>query len=162
MKNKIIICTFFSLVAATATIAQNTTEAMVIKQNAWTGTTFIQDGKSFTFKEVSVLMQDNPLAYESIKKARNNNTFGTVLAALGGAFVGWPLGTALAGGEANWGMVAIGAGLIVVAIPIYNTANRHAHNAVQYYNEGVRPPQSSNVSVNLGTSPNGIGLQINF
>ena len=35
----------------------------------------------------------------------------------GGFLIGWPLGTALAGGDPNWTLAAIGAGCVAIAIP---------------------------------------------
>jgi len=138
-------------------VAQISTDTLVIKK----GLTFQQNQKTYTFKEVPALMHNNKQAYEFIQKARTQSIISNVLSFAGGGFIGWPLGTAIAGGEANWTLAAIGAGLIVVAIPVFSSAKKNATKAVQIYNEGVQT-QQNNLSVNLGVTPQGVGLQINF
>ncbi len=41
-----------------------------------------------------------------------------VLAIPGGALIGWPLGTAIGGGDPEWYLAGIGAGLVAIAIPL--------------------------------------------
>ncbi|MCL2414947.1 MAG: hypothetical protein FWC94_06840 [Bacteroidales bacterium] len=160
MKNKTIFCTVF-LLFFTTLVAQTSTDTLTIRSSAWTGFTFEQNQRSYTFREVPALMQNNQQAYDFIQKARTQNTLANVFGAAGGLLVGWPLGVAVAGGEANWGLATIGAGLIVVAIPIFNSAKRNANRAVQIYNDGVQA-QQSNLSINFGVTHQGVGLQINF
>lgn len=84
---------------------------------------------------LSILKDDqNTLAYEEFKKARNNSTAAGILGFAGGVLIGFPIGTAIAGGEPEWGMAAGGAALIIASIPLASAYKRHAENAVNQYN----------------------------
>jgi len=160
MKTKTILCAIFLLLSTTV-VAQTSTDTLIIRNNAWTGFTFEQNQRTYTLKEVPALMQNNQQAYDFIQKARTQNTVANVFGFAGGLLVGFPLGVAIAGGDPNWALAAAGAGLIVVAIPIFNSAKKNATKAVQVYNEGIRP-QQGNLSVNFGVTSQGVGLRINF
>jgi len=155
--------TFFAifLLLASTMVAQTSADTLVVRGNAWTGFTFQQNQRTYTLREMPALMQNNQEAHNFIQKARNQNTISMVLGAAGGFLIGWPLGTAIAGGDPNWALAAVGGGLIAVTIPITISAKRNANRAVQIYNEGVQT-QQSNLSINLGITPQGVGFQINF
>ena len=77
--------------------------------------------------------------------------------------VGWPLGTSIAGGEPNWVMAGIGAGLVVISIPVNNKFIKQATQAVKTYNEGKRVMSSYNKTKwQFGISGYGIGLTVEF
>ncbi len=65
-------------------------------------------------------MEPNEQAYKEIKAAQSTYTLAIIVGGVGGFMVGWPLGTALSGGEPNWIFAGIGAGLIVISIPNIN------------------------------------------
>jgi len=85
-----------------------------------------------------------------------------VLQLPGGFLIGYPIGTAIAGGNANWTLAAVGAGLLVVAIPLISGYNKHAINAVNIYNRGLRSSINPASSLNLRFTANGAGLRISF
>jgi hypothetical protein len=60
-----------------------------------------------------------------------------MLSCAGGFMVGWPIGTAIGGGDPEWAMAGIGAGLIVIAIPLSLKFNKQAKQAVDTYNGGL-------------------------
>ena len=96
-----------------------------------------KNDRQIRLKQLKKIMEPNEEAYKEIKLARSANSLGTIMQ-LGGAFMlGWPLGTALAGGTPHWGMVGVGAGLILVSIPIQIHSNKKLKSAVRTYNSGL-------------------------
>jgi hypothetical protein len=100
------------------------------------GVRFESDTVVYSPKQVLELMRDNPLAYEEFKKAKTNYGVAGALGAIGGFMVGFPLGTAIAGGEPEWGLAAGGAALIIASIPLNRAFKNHAQNALDIYNKG--------------------------
>lgn len=48
--------------------------------------------------------------------------------------IGWPLGTALGGGEPEWAMAGAGAVVVLAAIPLTSAFRKHAQKAISIYN----------------------------
>ena len=67
-------------------------------------------------KQVATIMEPNAEAYKQIQSARSSNTMAGVLGAIGGAMIGWNLGEALAGGDPNWALSAVGGAIVLVTI----------------------------------------------
>jgi hypothetical protein len=77
--------------------------------------------------------------------------------------IGWPVGAAIGGGNPNWAMAGIGAGLIVVSIPISQGVNKHAAIAVDSYNKGLESNSFwRKRELKLQMTGNGIGLALHF
>ncbi len=126
------------------------------------GVVFLQNGKKLAPKQLLEITKSNPEAYREMKIAKSNYDIGSVIGFAGGFMVGWPLGTAIAGGEANWTVAGIGAGLILVSIPFSTKYSKHAKNAVEIYNDGLKTPTNSKVAFNFGVTRSGIGITMNF
>jgi hypothetical protein len=80
----------------------------------------------------------------------------------GGFLIGWPLGTAAAGGKPNWVLAGIGAGLTVVSMTFSGAYSKHARNAVNLYNNGLKKVGRSRSEIEVGLMCNGIGAKIRF
>ncbi|QDH80704.1 hypothetical protein FKX85_17315 [Echinicola soli] len=126
------------------------------------GYQYTQNGQHISFKHMTKAMESNPRAFDLIKKARTSNTFASIVGFAGGALIGWPIGAALGGGEPNWALAGIGAGLIVVTIPISSSANKKTHQAVDIYNSAFNSGTSFKPELNFITNQNGIGLAMVF
>src|SRR6187399_281905 len=83
-----------------------------MKKSFW-GVKFHQDGKPLKPKEVLRIMEANPEAHAEFKKAKSNYDAAQVFGAIGGFMVCWPIGTAIGGGDPQWGLAAGGAGFIL-------------------------------------------------
>ena len=105
-----------------------------------------------------------PGAYEFIKKAKTKNAISTIIGSLGGGLIGYPLGQSLASGDANWTLAGIGAGLVVVGIPISSRANKNAQKAVELYNSSMEEGTSTKTVTQFKIIGNreGIGLSMTF
>lgn len=125
---------------------------------------FMQNDKRITYSQLLSSLESNSEAYKIATSAKGNKTFGMILGGAGGALIGWPLGTALGGGEPNWILAGVGAGLIVATIPIISGYNKKTANAIKLYNDGLtntsHKPESYKLSVSA--NHNGIGLNLQF
>lgn len=128
------------------------------------GYKFTQYGKKMTMSDLARTMESNQQAYAFIKKAQTNNTFATIFGFAGGGLVGYQIGTALGGGEPNWAIAGVGAGLIVAGIPFTSGANKNARKALETYNEGLvnRDGTTFIHSVNFAFTGNGFSLALQF
>jgi len=156
---RIIYITFFLMTMMSA-FAQNKADSIEIKKTL--GTVFRQNGKNLTPRQLLDLTQSNAEAYKEMKMAKSNYDVGFVFGFAGGFLVGWPVGTAIAGGKPNWTLAGIGAGLIVVSIPFSTAYNKHAKNAVRIYNNGLKQTGLTMVDVKIGLTCNGIGVRMVF
>lgn len=139
---------------------QNKSDSIEIKKAL--GTIFRQNGKNLTPRQLLDITQSNTEAYKEMKIAKSNYDIGLVFGFAGGFLVGWPLGTAIAGGEPNWTLAGIGAGLILVSIPFSTAYTKHAKNAVNLYNNGLKSTGLNNVDFKIGLTYNGIGVKVIF
>lgn len=158
MKKLIYILSFIFILSGINVQAQS--DSIQIKKKL--GTVFQQNGKNLTVGKMLKIMETNPEAYSEMKKANTNYTFGMIFSGAGGFLVGWPIGTYLGGGDPDWVLAAVGAGLIVAGITITTGFTKHAKNAVTIYNRGLRSQTKNIPEMTLNIAPNGIGFRISF
>jgi hypothetical protein len=149
-------------VCISSTFGQNPADSIVMKK-AFGGYQFYQYDKRLNMSQLVEAMQTNEQAYKEIKAAQSTYTFAAIIGGAGGFMVGWPLGTAVAGGEPNWTLAGIGAGLIVISIPISQKFNKQAKTAVNTFNDGLKTSSFlEKTELRLAFTGNGIGLTIRF
>lgn len=161
MKRFAIIMTMLT-VSLTLSFGQAVNDSISMKK-VFGGYQFYQGNKRLNMNKLVNTMQPNEVAYKEIKSAQSTYTIATIFGVAGGFMVGWPIGTALGGGDPNWTMAGIGAGLIVVSIPISQKFNKQAKHAVDTYNSGLKTSSFWDKSeLELSMSGNGIGLKLRF
>ena len=160
MKKNTLILVGILILCVSQIFAQSQTDSIQIKKSL--GTIFIQNGKKLTPKQLLEITKVNQEAYKEMKVAKSNHDIGSVFGFAGGFLVGWPLGTAIAGGEPNWALAGIGAGLIVMSIPFSSSYAKHAKNAVGIYNNGLNQTGLRKVNFDLGLTCYGIGVKMRF
>ena len=150
-----------TLVLATITLCN--AQKIEVKK-VFGGYKYMQNEKPMSMRSLVKTMEANADAYPFIKKASTNNTLVNILGGAGGALIGFPIGTSLGGGDANWALAGIGAGLIVVAIPISSSVHKNAKKAVELYNASLNETSSYHFKpkFNMIANQNGIGLSMNF
>ena len=128
------------------------------------GYKFTQNGKNLKMGELVKTMESNQQAFDLIKKTQSNNTLASIIGFVGGGLIGWPIGTAIGGGDANWTLAGIGAGLVAIGIPISSSANKKAKQAVELYNSSLNLTSfyEFKPEFKVITNGNGIGLSMNF
>lgn len=154
----------FSLIVCslTATVGQTAADTITMKK-VFGGYEFSQHGQILKMNELLKILQPNEAAFKQMQAAQTTNAFATVIGFVGGFMIGFPIGTAIAGGEPNWAMAGIGAGLLVVTIPITKRFNTQSKQAIESYNSGLQTTSFwNNTQVKLCISGNGAGLHVNF
>mgnify|MGYP003110245821 CR=1 FL=1 len=128
----------------------------------------LEKGKIFrpqgtlTLKEAMNMMEGYPEAYNYMKKARTNSTISAIFGGIGGYLIGYPIGQSIAGGDANWGLAGIGAGVFLIAIPFNSAYKKNATIATELYNEANHKALSQNVQFEIGILESGLGLRVSF
>jgi len=161
MKRITVILTLLMMIF-TASYGQTPNDSIQMKKT-FGGYQFYQDGKLLRVSQLVKALQPNEQAYQEIKKAQSSYTLASIIGGVGGFMVGWPLGASLAGGEANWTMAGIGAGLIVVSIPISSSFNKQARSAVENFNAGLKPVAFwDQHELKVGSTQNGLAIIFRF
>jgi hypothetical protein len=126
------------------------------------GTGFQQNGKTLRPRQITHIVQSNSEAAPEMKMALSNWNASLVFQISGGFLIGYTIGTASTGDKANWSLAAIGAGLVLVAIPLVTAYTKHARKAVAIYNKGLKYSSLNQLNIRLGITFNGIGLRVSF
>ena len=141
---KTLLLTFVMLTISTINFAQeainitpNQTDSIELKK-IFGGYQFYQNDKLLKFKQLDNLIKSNNEAYDQFKSSKSSRTIATILGYAGGFMIGWPLGTAIAGGKPNWVIAGAGAGLTAISIPISINSNKKLKKAVSIYNSTMQ------------------------
>lgn len=133
-------------------------------QKVFGGYQYTQNGNQMTMRDLARTVESNQQAFDLMKKAQSTSALASVIAYTGGALIGWPIGTAIGGGDPNWALAGIGAGLVVIGLPISSGANKNAKQAVELYNSSLDTTSFHEVKPEFKIIANGtgIGLSMNF
>lgn len=158
MKKTILTLTFAS---ATLTFCN---AQKIETEKVFGGYKYTQNGKQMTMGDLVDAMESYQQAYELVKKAQSNNTLASIIGFAGGGLIGWPIGAAIGGGDANWTLAGIGAGLVAIGIPISSSANKKAKQAVELYNSSLNSTSfyEFKPEFKIMANGNGIGFSMNF
>ena len=144
--------------------AQKVTGDSIIMVKRFDGFMLLQDGQRITISEaVRMMKSSDEEAYRSMRSASGNNAMATVLSVAGGFMIGWPIGTALGGGDPQWELAAVGTGLVVLAFPFMSQAKKKASKAVELYNQDfTRSAYRNKPELHFSLSEYGAGLCLRF
>jgi hypothetical protein len=161
MMNKLYTLIILLVLAFSSSYGQTGTPIEVKK--VFGGYKYFQGDSRLNMNQLVVAMESNEIAFQQIKKAQSTNTLGMIIAGAGGFMIGWPLGTSIAGGDPNWVLAGIGAGLIVASIPISKKVISHTNMAVETYNNGLEKTSFWQRSeLDLFMNGNQLGLALKF
>ena len=152
---KIILTFAFSCIVNIA-LAQKASEITMVK--TFGGVKFEMDTLTISPKQVLNILQDTPLAFEEFKLAKKNYSAVGVMGFTGGLLVGIPLGSAIFGGDPEWGLAVGGIALILGSIPVNKAFYRHANSALDVYNRKF----TSRLKTNFYFTGQGMKLRIRF
>ena len=153
----------FCLILSLSVFSQSNNDSIQRVKSAG-GYQYEQFGHTLTLENMTDVMKSNPLATKYIKSAKGSIGIATVLGYGGGFLIGYPIGTAIAGGKANWTMAIIGCGLVIITIPIVSSANKNIKMAVDTFNKDKKVTSNihSDYDLKLGFTQNGLGLIVRF
>jgi len=126
--------------------------------------TFVKNGNTHNINDLKDLVATNSDAVKYATKSSSHNTLAFSFSFSGGFLIGWPLGTYLYGGDPEWALLGVGAGLLAVGIVFDHSAKKNARKAVEIYNSGLKAPASTsfNPELGIGLTGNGVGLTLRF
>jgi hypothetical protein len=135
----------------------------ITSKKVFGGYVYKQNDKFLSGKQLVELMKNNTEALQLINSANTSKTWAMILGGAGGALVGFPIGTAIGGGDAKWELAGAGAALLLITIPISNSYNKKSKKAVDIYNSGFSSTAYKfNPSFDLNLKGNNIGLTMTF
>lgn len=140
--------------------AQANQDSIIVKKTL--GSVFVQNNKNLTPKQLLEITAINPEAYQLMQKAKKNLDVSLVFGCIGGALIGYPCGTAMAGGDPEWALAAVGGTLVGVSIPFSVAYTKNAKKAVEIYNAGLTRPELGYLDFKLSLMPGGVGLKLQF
>lgn len=130
---------------------------------AFGGYRFEQNGQYLNGKTLLQRMATDQEAYGMMKRAKNNSDIAAVLGFAGGLMIGWPLGTAIAGGNPNWVLAGVGAGCLAIGIPLSISASRGMFRSVEIYNSNLNGTYfEQGLFLKLGLTSGGVGVTLDF
>jgi len=155
---------FLFLISISTTGISQSNEEKISIEKAFGGYKYLQNGRQLRMAEMVSIVKVEDLAYTKMQSAKSNTTMASILGAAGGLLIGWPIGSAIAGGEPNWTLAIVGAGLIVVSIPISIKGNNQATEAVNIYNASLdkQAYNNSSTQVRFSINSNGVGFVLKF
>ncbi|MEQ8471956.1 MAG: hypothetical protein RIC35_12265 [Marinoscillum sp.] len=140
-----------------------TSPSSIIMRKEFVGYQFYQEEKRLGVKQLLEAVRSNYQAYQQIQSAQSIHSLAVILSSAGGFMVGWPIGTAVGGGDPNWKLAAVGAGFLAASIPISLTFNKKVRKAVNIYNSGLQTSTFKKKSeFKLLVGANTVGLTLKF
>ena len=136
-------------------------DSLQVSTSFWTGTKFQINGERTSKKEFLKTISANNAAHDLASRGSSQQNSSMLLSAIGGGLIGWPIGAALGGSkDPGWILAGIGAGVIALAIPIYNGGSKKIHRAVSIFNEGATGMHGGRgrPGVSLAVRGAGVGL----
>jgi hypothetical protein len=140
---------------ATHAFSQTQDSVLQVESTFW-GIRYLKGRQQLSFKEVGAMLASNPDAYALYKKAKTNYVVGNAVGLAGGALIGYSVGSALTGSSPHWSVAAVGAGILLVAIPFNNGFHRRIRQAADTYNGKTAAGQSASWHI----MPHGAGARL--
>lgn len=150
----------FSIQAQTNT----PTGALFYESSVWTGNKFYYNGFKISSDEVERVMRSNNEALQLLRQGNKQANGASVVGGIGGILIGWPVGTAIAGGDPVWELAGIGAGISVISAFIYSSANKKIKRSVDLYNDGNSTSHAKFGirEIQFRIAPSGAGISFTF
>lgn len=126
------------------------------------GSIYRQGERILSIHSVMAIVDRNDEASRMLKKAKTQQDIATIMSFAGGFAAGWPIGSFLGGGQPDWAIAVIGAGVLLVAIPLQIRANRKARRAIDIYNRSLQKDKKVGFLMNFDLSPGGLRVSMKF
>jgi len=167
MNPKHFLTTIVFLIFCVNCTAQNKTDTITIVKNGFE-TEYLQDNKKLSLDRLLAITQENSSSYAFVKKAHNLHIASVALETVGGIFIGFSLGyvvgRTIMGNIVNLKVLlpALGVGSVFVVSGVLSqsSSNKNLQYGVWAYNHSLN--QKNNLYFDLGFSPTGMALRLNF
>lgn len=134
-------------------------EPLTISNGFW-GLIVKQGDKKLSKLAVRDIFKEYPEALALYKQGKTINTLGSIIGLPSAFFLGYGLGTLLAGGEVNGVTMAIFGVGTAVGITLNIVGNSDIKSSVHLYNKAIKKQASA--SLNFGVGEYGVGLIMQF
>ena len=157
---RIILVHVLFLICTAGVYGQSLADTIQIKKAY--STSFYQNNRKLSPKALLNITASNPEAYKAMKYAKGQSDAAGVMSFIGGFFIGWPIGTALTGGDPEWTLAAVGGLFVVASIPLSANYKKHTIKAIHIYNDGLKEIGYNDIELQLNFTNNGIGCAMTF
>jgi hypothetical protein len=161
MRYIILLFSFMMLCIGNHLFGQELTDTIESKKTSL-GQSYYLGNERLTLKRLTEITVPNALAHNEIKQAQICNVFGCVFGIVGGACIGYPLGVLIGGGKPNWIIAGVGAGCLLIGIPIAIVGDKHVAKGVALYNKGIQQASVTTIHFRLGFNPTGVSMVMTF
>lgn len=151
------------LLGAQTTFAQTEAKPITVFYHG-SSKKYLYEGEKLTYLKFRQIAKGNVGVTNMLRSAKRQSSVSQVFGCIGGFVLGYQLGYAIVGKEVNYVLLGIGAGCIAVSIPLSMSSDSKMDRAVDVYNSGFNDAyyRKPKMSLSLGSSPNGLGLCLNF
>lgn len=157
MNLKLLTTSFFFILSISLLSAQ------AIKIHRFQGGYRYTQGKEvLKLKHLAAVVAADKEANNLAIQAKSLSDLSFIISAIGGGFIGAPLGKAMAGGDPKWVSAGIGGGLVLSALQLYSVSANKAKAAIDIYNKSLSNNTSNKPTFNMVVKNNGVGLKMTF
>jgi hypothetical protein len=158
--NKLLLTTL--ILSIPFSLLAQTNEGDLRMEKSFWGVKFYDGSRVIKPRDVLNVMETNPEAWNTFKKAKSNYDAAQVLGVIGGFMIGWPIGTAIGGGDPQWGLAAGGVGVLLLSIPFNSAFIKHSKNAIEIYNRAPGSAGAWPAAVDILPYGTGVKLILRF
>jgi len=163
MKYVLLLIVTLSLLVSSQSSQAQTADTLYLHSTFW-GNKFYKGDNIYGINGVLEELAANEQPYNLMLSAKRDNSFAQIFGAVGGLLIGWPIGTAIGGGDPDWTLAGIGAGLIAISIPISINFKKKANQALYDHNALMATSARWHYkpTYHFGLSGNGLLLRMRF
>jgi hypothetical protein len=153
---------FLLMLAASLGLAQEGAEKTPIKVfKKGLGHRYTYEAKPLvSWNDFQIVMADSPASLSQLRKAKTMGTVSLIFSAAGGALIGWPVGTAIAGGDPSWWLAAAGGGAVIVGVVFSASSAKRLKQSVDTYNGELALRDDGVESLEVIVAANGIYVSV--
>lgn len=156
---------FFVLTSCGMLVAQDSISVNSVVMERHLGLNrFYVDGVKTSLNRMMAGCGANEPAAEMFSKSQESKLFGTVFCVIGGCLVAYPALSCIWDDSPNVPMAVAGCCMAAISVPLFINYNRQSKEALRLMGEEYTPPKDddSDVSLNIGLMPSGVGLCVRF
>jgi len=158
MKRAFLVLVALLFVGLASSYAQTASDSIAVEKNKF----YYHGMKIESMRQIKSLVANDELALKEVKKAAVTSGFSYVFSYMGGFALGWEV-VDLIRGDFNPYVLAGGVGLAALGIGLGYLADNQLKKGVAIYNANLGATSyGTNVELNFGLAPGGVGLTLSF
>lgn len=158
MKRAFLVLVALLFIGLASSYAQTASDSIAVEKNKF----YYHGMKIESMRQIKSLVANDELALKEVKKAAVTSGFSYVFSYMGGFALGWEV-VDLIRGDFNPYVLAGGVGLAALGIGLGYLADNQLKKGVAIYNANLGATSyGTNVELNFGLAPGGVGLTLSF